>query len=231
MNHKPYSFFRPVLAAIALGMLMVACSLGAPGSSISTTTEIPSTVSPATQAPVSLGDPAQAIMQAYADLKTESFRLHEDSLTQGTPAISRTVEFVPPDRRHSVLGTSESISIGTQSWDKQADGTWQAASPKNTAQTENQINDALAAGLANGSIKVTQLGGEDLNGTPTASYQIDGTLVIGQLSILLNGKVWLRTSDGHILKSDSLGTLGGVATKSTITYEYDPTIKIEAPLP
>ncbi len=231
MNHKPYSFFRPVLAAFALGMLMVACSLGAPGSSTSTTTEIPSTVSPATQPPVSLGDPAQAIVQAYAALKTESFRLHEDSLTPGTPPISRTVEFVPPDSRHSVLGTSESISIGTQRWEKQADGTWKAAGPVNTAQVENQINDAVAAGLANGTIKVTQLGNEDLNGTPAASYQIDGTLVIGQLSILLNGKVWLRASDGHILKSDSLGTMNGVATKSTITYEYDPTIKIEAPLP
>jgi hypothetical protein len=231
MNLKPYSFFRPALAAIALGMLMVACSLGAPGSGISTTTESPSTVSPATQAPVSLGDPAQAITQAYAALKTESFRLHEDSLTQGSPPISRTVEFVPPDRRHSVLGTSESISIGTQSWDKQADGTWQAAAPKNTAQVENPIYAALAAGLADGTIKVTLLGNEDLNGTPTVSYQIDGTLVIGQLSVPLNGKIWLRASDGHILESDSQGTIGGVATKSTITYEYDPTIKIEAPIP
>ena len=50
-------------------------------------------------------------------------------------------------------------------------------------------------------------------------------------SIEMVTKYWIAKSDGLFRKEESNGSEAGMKIKTTKTYEYDPSIKIEAPIP
>jgi hypothetical protein len=44
-------------------------------------------------------------------------------------------------------------------------------------------------------------------------------------------KYWIAKSDGLFRKEETNGTEAGMKIKTTKTYEYDASIRIEAPIP
>ena len=71
---------------------------------------------------------------------------------------------------------------------------------------------------------VTPLGPEDVNGTSAMAYASEFVLKDGKSS---TGKAWIG-NDGLLLK-DTIETSGGITV--TTTYDFDPSIKVEAPIP
>ncbi len=74
------------------------------------------------------------------------------------------------------------------------------------------------------SYTVTPVGPEDVNGVPAIAYSTEITLKDGTTS---KGKAWVG-ADGLLIR-DSIETSQG--TVVTTTYEFDPSIKVEAPIP
>ena len=78
------------------------------------------------------------------------------------------------------------------------------------------------------------LGDEMLNGISTAVYEMHAQLdtkVEGVGSIVTTTKFWIGKSDGLFHKEESNGNEAGMKVTTTKIYEYDPSIKIEAPIP
>ncbi len=71
---------------------------------------------------------------------------------------------------------------------------------------------------------VTPVGPEDVNGVPAMAYSSEFTLKDGKSS---QGKAWIG-ADGLLMR-DHIETSDG--TVVTTTYEFDPNIKVEAPIP
>ncbi|MDT7602546.1 MAG: hypothetical protein QOF61_543, partial [Acidobacteriota bacterium] len=72
-----------------------------------------------------------------------------------------------------------------------------------------------------------------LDGTSTAIYELRSrmdTQVEGVGTITTITKYWIGKSDGLIRKEESDGDEAGTKSKTTRIYEYDPDIKIEAPI-
>jgi hypothetical protein len=57
------------------------------------------------------------------------------------------------------------------------------------------------------------------------------TKVEGVPSIAMVTKYWIGKSDALFHKEESNGDDAGMKVKTTRIYEYDPTIRIEAPIP
>jgi len=74
------------------------------------------------------------------------------------------------------------------------------------------------------SYTVTPLGPEVVNGMPTMAYSSEFTLKDGTSS---KGKAWIG-ADGMLIQ-DHIETSSG--TVVTTTYDFDPSIKVEAPIP
>lgn len=74
------------------------------------------------------------------------------------------------------------------------------------------------------SYTVTPVGPEDVNGVPAMAYSSEFTLKDGTTS---KGKAWIG-ADGLLVR-DNIETSDG--TVVTTTYEFDPSIKVEAPIP
>ena len=77
------------------------------------------------------------------------------------------------------------------------------------------------------------IGLDTVNGKPTWVYQHATSMKVGEQAIKSQGKSWLGITDKLVYKmeseSDSLVNKGG-KTKTTVLYDYDPNIKIEAPI-
>jgi hypothetical protein len=74
------------------------------------------------------------------------------------------------------------------------------------------------------SYTVTPIGPEDVNGVPAMAYSSEFTLKDGSTS---KGKAWIGT-DGLLIQ-DQIETSSGMVV--TTTYNFDPNIKVEAPIP
>jgi hypothetical protein len=74
------------------------------------------------------------------------------------------------------------------------------------------------------SYTVTPIGPEDFNGLPAMAYASEFTLKDGKTS---KGKAWIG-ADGLLIGDHIESSAGDVITT---TFEFDPNIKIEAPIP
>src|ERR1700687_5342125 len=86
-------------------------------------------------------------------------------------------------------------------------------------------------GLTGGDYK--SLGDEMLDGIPTSVYEMHSqfdTKVEGVGPIVTITKYWIGKSDGLFHKEEINGEEAGMKTKTTMIYEYDANITIEAPI-
>ena len=103
---------------------------------------------------------------------------------------------------------------------------------------KEQVQKMSAAEKAGATKGVTgdykSLGDEMLDGTPTAVYEMHSqfdTKVQGVGPIVTITKYWIGKSDGLFHKEEINGEEAGMKTKTTMIYEYDANITIEAPIP
>ncbi len=170
-----------------------------------------------------------------AQLAQKAFRM---SMTteDGGKTTDMLIEYVAPGSFHSKMSTgTEIIVIPGASYIKRADGAWQK-SPADMSGLIKQVLSADAIEELAKSITVDQvkfLGPDLIDGKPMWIYQYDTTMDLTGQKISSKAKIWLGVMDKLPYKqegeSDSVVNKGG-KTKTNSTWEYDPNIKIEAPI-
>lgn len=189
------------------------------------------------------GDPQAVVTNAMLSLKSQqAYRVRSTSVVSigGGQATTSVREFVAPDRTHMISDGREVIIIGKTMYIKNG-GEWQnlgtqmSDMAEKTKQQVQQMSSAEKAEATKGlTADYKSLGDETLDGIPTAVYEMHGafdTKVQGVGPIVMVTKYWIAKSDGLFRKDESDGEEAGIKVKTTSTYEYDPNITIEAPIP
>ena len=189
------------------------------------------------------GDPQAVVTNARQLLNSQqAYRVRSTSVVSigGGQTRNSVREFVAPDRTHNIEDGREVITIGNIMYVKK-DGEWQNLGTRMSDMQEkmkDQVQKMSAAEKAEATKGLTadykSLGDEMLDGIPTAVYEMHSqmdTKVQGVGSIVMITKFWIGKSDGLFHKEESNGEEAGMKVKTTRTYEYDPSIKIEAPIP
>ncbi len=211
----------------------------APASQVQPTLAAPTAAVISTPTPVAnSSDPKIVVANALAVMSTKAYRQRiQIGIGDGKPTTATIVEFVPPDRTRSKTEGEDwsSLNIGAKHYILQS-GKWiesKGSAPDIGAEIQRQLVD----GVNQGTFAITPLGTETLGGAPTAVYQVNGTMTIvtdiknTKVSMTMKdaNKLWIRATDGLIVKQSSQVESGGLSTNGTSTYEYDPTITIDAP--
>lgn len=171
------------------------------------------------------------------------FEEFEDRGLSPTFLFQSTSEFLPPDRRRIVhniskngktIETREGISIGSKSWLKVNRGRWEKikGDPGNFTGTEK----AIACRVAEEYTLYKITGEADVFGEKATVYEREAKREMHCLHEHLRHerrieRYWISV-EGKILKAlEETETIGTKKLKSVTTiYEYDPKIKIEAPI-
>jgi hypothetical protein len=185
------------------------------------------------------GKPADIVRKAsLTAFDANSMRAQTLVEGAGGDTLTLTVDFIKPDRVHVVQSTptggSERIAIkGKGLWVKTGDN-WDAQGMAAADQFFASIDSKALAE----SLKVIQddsiqfLGGEVLENIPTFVYTYKIVVDYGGKKTSGDGKIWIGVADGRAYKaqsvSNSLAT-PGKQDRTTVLYEYDLPITIEAP--
>jgi hypothetical protein len=241
--------FKTLAFLSLLTMGLAACGhTGSPAAAVDRTPTANSKAgdtSTAAQPPLpASSDPQAVVTNARQSLTSQkAYRVRSTSVVSIGGGQTRTSvrEFVAPDRTHNIEDGREVITIGKVMYVKKG-GEWQnlgtqmsdmAEKMKERVQQLSPEEKAGATkGLSVGNYK--SLGDEMLDGVPTTVYEMHSqvdTKVQGVGSIVMITKFWIGKSDGLFHKEESNGEEAGMKVKTTRTYEYDPSIKIEAPIP
>jgi hypothetical protein len=201
------------------------------------------TATPAQAALLASGDPHAVVTNAMMSLRTQpAYRIRSTTTMAGVggQGTNSVMEFVAPDRRHNIDDGREVITIGKIMYVKKG-GEWQNMGTqmsdmvdkmKGRVQQMSTDEKADATKALNlGDYK--SLGDEVLDGVPTGVYEMHSkfdTKQPGLPTIEMVTKYWVAKSDGLFRKEESNGSEAGMKIKTTKIYEYDPSIKIEAPI-
>jgi hypothetical protein len=235
-----------LIAASALALVLIACgqhtaSQGAATGNAGGTTAAATKAGAAKTAALGGNDAQTAISNAKQLLQTQpAYRVLTTSTTSmGGEPSNGLREFVAPDRMHIVEREREIIIIGKTMYVKRG-GAWRNMGTQMSDMAEkmngdirNMSAEERAQALKGVSGDYRSLGDEMLGGTSTATYELRGrvdTQVEGIGAITTITKYWIGKDDGLIRKEESGGDEAGAKTKTTRIYEYDPDIKIEAPI-
>ena len=187
----------------------------------------------------------EVLSKATENLKGKTYRLtktEEDFNNRNASSESVTInilEIVPPNKRREVEEVKspskntriERIWDGKNLYEKENDGEWKKYSG----------GGGLSYDIATGKITTTYkyVGKESLNGKTVNVYEMESHRIANKLTrtsqyqveYVVKTKYWI-SEDGYFLKtlkeSDAVGAEW--LRRETEIYEYDPNIKIEAPI-
>jgi hypothetical protein len=192
-------------------------------------TEAPKVEAPTGQAGIDL-----LLGAMRAQLAQKAFSMNVTS-EDGGKTSNMTIEYVAPDSFHSKMDGTEFIVVKGATYIKGADGKW-LKSPMDMSNAISQLlsPESVEELAKNMTLEKLKFVGPDLiGGKPMWVYQYETTMDLTGSKISSAAKVWLGVLDKLPYRqegeSDSILNKGG-KTKSTIVYEYDPNIKIEAPI-
>jgi hypothetical protein len=189
------------------------------------------------------GEPKAVVTNARQSLtRQKAYRIRSTSGAPISDGQARTSvrEFVAPDRMHNIENGREVIIIGKIMYVKKGEewqnmGTQMSDMQEKMKEAVQQMSATERAEATKGlTADYKSLGDEMLDGIPTAVYEMRSELdtkVEGVGSIVTITKYWIGKSDGLFHKEETNGDEAGMKIKITKTYEYDPNIKIEAPIP
>jgi hypothetical protein len=231
----------------AITITLTACGLGTAsgkgGGNAANTTASGKQTSEPPAAPVAGGDAQTTVSNAMHLRQSQpayQVRTTSTSSMGGQPTIA-TREYVAPDRMHMVSDGSETIVIGKAMYVKKG-GAWQNMGTQMSDMTEkmkkgveDMTPEERAAATKGLTASYKSLGDEMLDGTATATYEMDGKMETqaggdGNITITTVTKYWISKSNGLILKEETNGEEMKIKIKSTSIYAYDPNVKIEAPM-
>src|SRR5262249_51247010 len=122
----------------------------------------------------------------------------------------------------------EWITIGNQRYTKSKEG-WTKTTMPPTPDVGEAMREAFHKAVAGGTLKVQRNGSDTYQGQAADIYSVTGTVPFKETTIKgYTMKVWV-TSDGLLRKVESTND-ANKQWKSTVTYDYPPDIKIEAPI-
>ena len=167
---------------------------------------------------------AQAIS---AQLAAKSYRARMDTVFEEQDR-SATVEFVAPDRFHMTSDFAENIAIGSNTWMKVENKSWQK-SPVDMSQALKQFRNPKMLEEMRKNTTVKALGPDTLDGMPMNVFETITANAPGTDSPV-HGKIWVGAADNLPRRAETVGEFKGKTSKVTITYfDYNADIKIEAP--
>jgi len=203
-------------------------------------TEAPTVEAPMAEAPMAEAPTGQAGIDLLlgamrAQLAQKAFRMNMTTEDAGKTS-TMTIEYVAPGSFHSKMSTgTELVVVKEGSYIKGSDGKWQKSAVNMSSVVSQVLSPQAVEDLAK-SITVDKmkfLGPDLLDGKPMWVYQYDTTMDLVGTKINNTAKVWLGVLDKLPYKqegeSDSVLNKGA-KTKTSGTWEYDPNIKIEAPI-
>ena len=176
-------------------------------------------------------------------LKDRSYRSTLVS-ARGSSKYTSINEFVLPDRRRSIFITTnssgtevktETIRIGDSVWTRTNDGPWKDISGQGGGYGSGS-GSGTSAKLVERLIEYKVISGESVGGEVADHYRHTTTLKFtgerGDFQSIWTRSNWF-SADGRLLKSENTTVDGDskVSYGSSTTYEYDPNIRIEAPIP
>jgi outer membrane lipoprotein-sorting protein len=192
-------------------------------------------------APARADDPQAVLKKAeQAQLKVPAMRMDMVSVDHVRNKTTTTlIEIVNPAGAHmksTVDGkiTSEVISDGQKAFIRQGDGDFHPLPGNIVELMTNARKSAALEGVAEMATDVQQAGHEDVNGTPCSIY----TFKTNAMGLTGTSKIWISDHDGLPVKGErhtqgetKLGASPGVKVDrdATITFSYDPSIKITLP--
>ncbi len=194
------------------------------------------TLSAAANAPS--GNPLDLILNAEQSRLKQPTRATIVSTDSATPnqSSTTTVEYQPPDRIHEVMPSQEVIAIQNQGTWMKINGQWQK-SPVDLASTIFASFSPQAIQELKNNIQVNQIqfaGPDILNGKPMWVYTYTTTFkgTNGSGDYTATSKMWIGATDQlpYKVESDAPSLVNkGATVHSVITYDYDPSINIQAP--
>lgn len=235
------SVFKKQASLFALLLLTAALAACGQSPTSQATANNGTTTAAAPAIPLTGGDPRSVIANARQLLKGQkAYRVRSTSVTSmGGQPRTGLQEFVPPDRMHNVGDGREAIVIGKTMYVKRG-GEWQSMGTQMSDMVEKMkegVQDMSVEERAQATkgfkADYKSLSDEIFDGTPTAVYEMHSqmdTRVEGVGVITTVTKFWIGKADGLIRKEEIDGTEAGTKGKTTRIYEYDPDIKIEAPV-
>lgn len=176
-------------------------------------------------------DPKGDVINAYRLQATKPYRLRETTTMSGqggSQTFSRVLEVVPPDRFHAMLDEYESITIGDVQYTK-LNGKWSQSSRADKRNVSGGVGKLILQQIESGALIITYIGRDAADGKAAQLYEMSGTVKIGETEIKGQQKIWISVAEGLPLKYASKSE-SPYAIDSVLTYEYDPGIKIEAPM-
>lgn len=186
------------------------------------------------------GDSRERVIRALRGRRTfKSYRMRQVWSTADRHA-SFVLEFVGPDRSHTIANTDEEISIGKTAYRRKGNGPWQRTSPTNTL----VVNIPVPQSDINETIKrlgeVRFLGPDTIGDISVLGYQYALTDASGRPESLY--KMWIGVNDGLTYRTEyetecPSKDWGGNTTKADMvtvkvvtTYsDLDADIVIDAP--
>ncbi len=158
------------------------------------------------------------------------------TIDDGGEVSTTMVEFVAPDSVHLTTGPGpEFIIMKEGTYQKGADGKWQKLPMDMSSMVANILDPAQVEDLMEDTTvdRVKFLGPDLIGGKPMWVYQYASKMNLGEQAIASDAKIWIGVLDKLPYRGESVGdsvTKAGNKVKSTVIYEYDSSIKIEAPI-
>lgn len=182
----------------------------------------------------------------FKDIAYRSTLVSEGSPVKGLPANKYTsiTEYAPPDRRHStfirtnssgVEVKTETITIGESEWVRTNDGPWRELTGEGRGSGSGR-GSGTSATLVERLVEYKVISGERVGGETADLYRHTLTLKFtsetGDFQSISTRNNWFG-ADGRLLRSENITAdgEGKISYRTSTTYEYDPNIRIEAPIP
>jgi hypothetical protein len=161
----------------------------------------------------------------------KSYRVRQ-TVESASGSVQNVVEFVPPDRYRVVVNTAagsiEMVIIGKKAYQKVGDR-W-IESPMDVGSMIEQLSSTATEEAIKGMSDVKLVGPETLDGVPTLAYTYTSKVKIGDVETTSASKLWVGVADGLPRKQVVEGETMGVKSITTLLFEFDQTIRIEAPM-
>ena len=186
----------------------------------------------------SLSELRSTIVAAVSALKDKSHRQSSETVLSDGNSHHTVVEYVVPDRYHIVADlTTEIVIVEQKVYIKQnEDGVWRESQIPVTSFIDPDFAKRLEESIAD----IRFIGADSLDGKPMWVYQYRSKTKIGEAESTLQTKLWIGETDtlpykmavdGETAAIDlSTGKVTSVKSIETILFEYDSTIKIDAPI-
>jgi hypothetical protein len=209
--------------------------LATPTLSAETTPVTPTAASDASGATTG-GLPDIIVNAQKLQMQSGAFRAVMKIDTGAGITVENTIEYQLPDRVHMITPAGEFVAIRNQgTWQKNG-STWEKAQTDLGASIFSNLDpkalDDLRKSLDVKQGSVKDMGTQTLNGKPAHVYQYESSINAGGTTINSTTTLWIDPATNLPIQSDIVSdplVAGGAKTKMTITYTYDPNIKVETP--